>query len=66
MTVAGDDAVEVDGPVLRVSGPAAQAPELARALVGAGVDIAELTPVERSLEDVFFDLTRTTAEEVAA
>ena len=66
MRVAGDDAVEVDGPVLRVSGPAAQAPELARALVGAGVDITELTPVERSLEDVFFDLTRTVPEEVPA
>ena len=66
MKVAGDDAVEVDGPVLRVSGPAAQAPELARALVGAGIDITELTPVERSLEDVFFDLTRTVPEEVPA
>ena len=44
----------------------AQAPELARALVGAGVDITELTPVERSLEDVFFDLTRTVPEEVPA
>ncbi|HEY7101107.1 MAG TPA: ABC transporter ATP-binding protein [Mycobacteriales bacterium] len=65
MRVAGDDAVEVDGPVLRLSGPAAQAPELARALVADGIDIRELTPVERSLEDVFFDLTRTT-EEVAA
>jgi ABC-2 type transport system ATP-binding protein len=66
MKVAGDDAVEVDGPVLLVSGPAAQAPELARALVGAGIDITELTPVERSLEDVFFDLTRTVPEEVPA
>jgi ABC-2 type transport system ATP-binding protein len=66
MSVAGDDAVEVEGSVLRVSGPAAHAPELARALVGAGVDIAELTPVERSLEDVFFDLTRTVTEEVPA
>ena len=66
MKVAGDDAVEVEGPVLRVSGPAAQAPELARALVGAGIDITELTPVERSLEDVFFDLTRTVPEEVPA
>jgi ABC-2 type transport system ATP-binding protein len=66
MRVAGDDAVEVDGPVLRVSGSAGKAPELARALVGAGVDIAELTPVERSLEDVFFDLTRTVPEEVPA
>ena len=66
MSVAGDDAVEVDGPVLRVSGSAAKAPELARALVGAGIDITELTPVERSLEDVFFDLTRTVTEEVPA
>jgi ABC-2 type transport system ATP-binding protein len=66
MSVAGDDAVQVEGPALRVSGPAARAPELARALVGAGVDIAELTPVERSLEDVFFDLTRTVTEEVPA
>ena len=65
MSVAGDEAVQVDGAVLRVSGSTEQAPELARALVGAGVDITELTPVERSLEDVFFDLTRTT-EEVAA
>ena len=66
MRVAGDDAVEVDGPALRVSGAAGQAPELARALVGADVDITELTPVERSLEDVFFDLTRTVPEEVPA
>jgi ABC-type multidrug transport system ATPase subunit len=65
MAVLGDDAVEVDGTALRVAGSAEQAPELARALVGAGVDITELVPVERSLEDVFFDLTRTT-EEVAA
>jgi ABC-type multidrug transport system ATPase subunit len=65
MTVVGDDAVEVDGTALRLSGRAEQAPELARALVAAGVDITELVPVERSLEDVFFDLTRTT-EEVAA
>jgi ABC-type multidrug transport system ATPase subunit len=65
MSVVGDEAVEVDGDVLRLSGTATQAPQLARALVGAGVDITELTPVERSLEDVFFDLTRTT-EEVAA
>jgi ABC-type multidrug transport system ATPase subunit len=66
MSVVGDEAVEVDGDALRLSGTAAQAPELARALVGAGVDITELTPVERSLEDVFFDLTRTVPEEVPA
>ena len=65
MTVVGDDGVEVAGETLRLSGTADQVPELARALVAADVDIAELSPAERSLEDVFFDLTRTT-EEVAA
>jgi ABC-2 type transport system ATP-binding protein len=66
MTVLGDDAVTVDGSTLRLAGRADQVPALARALVAADVDITELSPVERSLEDVFFDLTRTTTEEVAA
>jgi ABC-type multidrug transport system ATPase subunit len=65
MTVVGDDAVTVDGSALRLAGSAEQVPALARALVGADVDITEMSPVERSLEDVFFDLTRTTPEEVA-
>ena len=63
MRLAGDDAVEVDGRRCCGCPPRpAQAPELARALVGAGVDVTELTTVERSLEDVFFDLTRTVRE----
>jgi ABC-type multidrug transport system ATPase subunit len=66
MSVVGDEAVTVDGTALRLTGGVAQVPALARALVAAGVDISELSPVERSLEDVFFDLTRTTPEEVAA
>jgi ABC-2 type transport system ATP-binding protein len=66
MTIVGDDAVTVDGSALRLAAGAEQVPALARALVAAGVDITELSPAERSLEDVFFDLTRTTTEEMAA
>ena len=66
--VAGADAVEVTVPAdgretgeLRVSAPSETVPELARALVAADVDITGLHAVERSLEEVFFDLTRTEA-----
>ena len=58
--LAGDDAVQVvDGRELRLAAPAERIPDLARALVGAGVDVTELHAVERSLEEVFFDLTST-------
>ena len=68
MRLAGDDAVEVVDGELRVSAPAGRVPELARALVAAGVDIHGLHSVERSLEEVFFDLTRSDSapEEVPA
>jgi ABC-type multidrug transport system ATPase subunit len=69
MRVAGDDAVEVVDGELQLSAPADRVPELARALVAADVDITGLHSVERSLEEVFFDLTRTektTPEEVMA
>jgi ABC-2 type transport system ATP-binding protein len=66
MRLAGDDAVEVvDGqPIgpgrgLRLAASPELVPELARALVAADVDITELRHVERSLEEVFFGLTRT-------
>jgi ABC-type multidrug transport system ATPase subunit len=68
MRLAGDDAVEViteppadpaAGRGLRLAAPPELVPELARRLVTAGVDITELRHVERSLEEVFFDLTRT-------
>jgi ABC-2 type transport system ATP-binding protein len=66
MRVVGDDAVEVADEALQLSGTADLVPELARALVAADVDIADLHVVERSLEDVFFHLTRPTPEEVPA
>jgi ABC-2 type transport system ATP-binding protein len=68
MRLAGDDAVEVveapaadpgAGRGLRLAAPPALVPELARALVAEDVDITDLHHVERSLEEVFFDLTRT-------
>jgi ABC-2 type transport system ATP-binding protein len=40
--------------------PAASAPEVNRALVAAGVDVYEVAPLERSLEEVFFELTTST------
>ncbi|MET0740714.1 MAG: ABC transporter ATP-binding protein [Candidatus Nanopelagicales bacterium] len=66
MRVAGDDRVRVvDGERLDVE--VDSAPELTRALVHAGALVHEITPHERSLEDVFFELTERTAptEEVA-
>ena len=65
MRVVGEDAVEVveepepGARSLRLAAPEAKVPELARALVAADVDITELHAVERSLEEVFFGLTRT-------
>jgi ABC-2 type transport system ATP-binding protein len=57
MRLAGDDGVTVVDDGVRVELDAARAPELARALVAAGVDVAELRPRDRSLEEVFLDLT---------
>ena len=63
MRVAGDDAGTVTDGELRVAAAADRVPELARALVAADVDITGLHAVERSLEEVFFDLTRTEIRE---
>jgi ABC-2 type transport system ATP-binding protein len=60
MQVAGDDAVQVVEGELRLAAGPGLVPELARALVAADCDITDLRSEERSLEDVFFDLTRST------
>ncbi|TDD67184.1 ABC transporter ATP-binding protein [Jiangella aurantiaca] len=57
MQVAGDDAVQLTDAGVRLELPEDRAPELARALVAAGADIHEIRPSERSLEDVFFEMT---------
>jgi ABC-2 type transport system ATP-binding protein len=54
---------EVEG-ALRLAVDASGVPELVRAFVHAGLDVVEVRPVERTLEQVFFELT--TPEEVVA
>jgi ABC-type multidrug transport system ATPase subunit len=55
--VAGEDAVEVTDPGLRLDADAAQVPRLVRELVADGVEVLEVRPAERSLEEVFFRMT---------
>jgi len=59
MRLAGDDGVrrDADG-ALALALPADAAPDVARALVEAGVDVHEITAAERSLEEVFFEMTK--------
>jgi ABC-type multidrug transport system ATPase subunit len=57
MRVAGDDGVRRTPDGLAVALTADAAPQLARDLVAHGIDIHELTTAERSLEDVFFEMT---------
>ena len=65
MRVAGDDGVRRSGPGLEIDLPATAAPALVRDLVNAGVDVHEIASVERSLEEVFFEMT-TTEQELAS
>ena len=37
---------------------AERAPEVTRVLATAGIYLAELSPIERTLEEAFFELTR--------
>ncbi|GAB3241787.1 ABC transporter ATP-binding protein [Kineosporia babensis] len=69
MRIAGDDGVRRIGPVengrgpvddvetLVLSLPPAMAPEVARVLIAEGADIHEIALLERSLEEVFFEMT---------
>jgi len=58
MGVAGDDAVHLDGERLMVDLGPDRAPELVRRLVAAEVSVLEVRSVERTLEEVFFEMTR--------
>lgn len=49
------------GGALGVDLPASAAPGLTRALVTAGADVHEVAPSERTLEEVFFEMTTTPA-----
>jgi ABC-2 type transport system ATP-binding protein len=59
MRVAGDDAVAVvdDGRALRLEGGEPVVPALIRELVAEDVEVREIRAVERSLEEVFFEMT---------
>jgi ABC-type multidrug transport system ATPase subunit len=61
MRVSGDDAVEVlhgeGDDALRLHAGPELIPQLTRDLVSAGVDVLEVTTVERSLEEVFLAMT---------
>jgi ABC-type multidrug transport system ATPase subunit len=62
MGVAGDDGVHLDGERLLVDLTPDRAAELVRELVAAGVDVHEVGSVERTLEEVFFEMTRNELE----
>lgn len=55
--IAGTESVEVKDGAIRVPVDPNKAPEIARELVTSGIDLKELRPAERSLEQVFFQLT---------
>jgi ABC-type multidrug transport system ATPase subunit len=58
MRLAGDDGVRrIDAGSLEVDLPPSATPELTRALVAGGIDVHEITTSERSLEEVFFEMT---------
>jgi ABC-2 type transport system ATP-binding protein len=54
---AGGTAVTAHDGVLELRLSPDQAPDLVRQLVAAGADVLEVTPRERTLEEVFFELT---------
>ena len=58
-----EDQVTVADGTLHLHVDPGRAAEITRALVAADVDVHEIRPVERSLEEVFFEMTAD--EEVA-
>lgn len=56
-SVSGVEELRVEDGVLRITTEPERAPEIARELVSAGMDLSELRPAQRSLEEVFFELT---------
>ncbi len=49
---------EIAGTALNVRAARADAPEIARRLIGAGIDVFSLAPHERSLEEAFLAITQ--------
>jgi hypothetical protein len=63
LRVAGDDAAHLDGDHVVVTA-GTDAPALVRALVADRVDVHEVTTAERTLEEVFFEMTTRELEAV--
>jgi ABC-type multidrug transport system ATPase subunit len=59
MRIVGDDAVHLEGDAVLLDVMPERTPEVVRALVDAGLDVHEATISERTLEDVFFEMTDT-------
>ena len=59
MRIAGDDGVRLDGDRLLLALSPDCAPDLTRALVADGIDVHEVSVVERRLEEAFFEMTAT-------
>ncbi|WP_433670131.1 ABC transporter ATP-binding protein [Nocardia sp. CA-136227] len=57
--VAGERSALLTAAGIRVDAGAAEAPAVARAVVEAGADLLELRSDEKSLEEVFFEMTET-------
>jgi ABC-2 type transport system ATP-binding protein len=55
--IPGVDDTRIEQEYLRISTDPERSREVSRALFGAGIDLLELRPAQRSLEEVFFQLT---------
>jgi ABC-2 type transport system ATP-binding protein len=52
------ESAELDGDAVLLDVPDRRTPEVVRALVGDGIDVHEAVVTERTLEEVFFEMTR--------
>ncbi|RNL66173.1 ATP-binding cassette domain-containing protein [Nocardioides marmoriginsengisoli] len=57
MRIAGEEAVHLEGQSVLLDVPADRTPEVVRALVADGADLHEVVISERTLEEVFFEMT---------
>jgi ABC-type multidrug transport system ATPase subunit len=58
MRLAGEDAVQLERDAILVDVPPERTPQVIRAFVTEGLDVHEATISERTLEEVFFEMTQ--------
>ena len=56
--ISGVEEVSISDETIRITVDPEKAPEIARTLIEAGIDIKEIRPAQRSLEEAFFELTK--------